>query len=231
MGGCDAPEQLAAGRIYTANMTTSHRLMRSLFSGSIALVLSGLAMEVGAQSGAKSADIPDTRASMLLSAAVEAARRSPFHATESSVLWASSPTLDRWLPNAGHANGWSGHGIANDTTLSNLRVFLTTWGAAAVSDYVGFLFTLNWAYSTRGEGGLSLLAGIAAPVLGTAAGAKLAGARFGPSLLGSAAGLGVALLPFAAGAVVDPDDSFVLFIAIPSVIQAAVTTLVVSGYS
>ena len=45
------------------------------------------------------------------------------------------------------------------------------------------------------------------------------------------AGLGVALLPFAAGAVVDPDDSFVLFIAIPSVIQAAVTTLVVSGYS
>ena len=211
-------------------MTSTHRLTPSLFSGSMAFVLSGLATAVGAQSGAKSADIPDTRASMPLSAAVEAVRRSPFHATESSVLWASSPTLDRWLPNAGHANGWSGHGIANDTTLSNLRVFLTTWGAAAVSDFVGVLLALNSVYGTTGEGKLSLLAGIAAPVLGTAAGAKLAGAPFGPSLLGSAAGLVAAVLPFAAVVILDPNDSFVLFIAIPSVIQAAVTTLVVSGH-
>lgn len=80
------------------------------------------------------------------------------------------------------------------------------------------------------EGGAGVLAMMTVPVLGTAAGAKLGGARFLPALAGSAAGFGVVVLQFATGAIVDPDDSFTLFIAIPSFIQAGITTLIVSAF-
>ena len=80
------------------------------------------------------------------------------------------------------------------------------------------------------EGGVGVLAGMTVPVLGAAGGAALGGARFLPALAGSAAGFGVVILQFATGAIVDPDDNFVLFIAIPSFIQAGVTTLIASAF-
>ena len=76
-----------------------------------------------------------------------------------------------------------------------------------------------------------MLAMMTVPVVGTAAGAKLGGARFLPALAGSALGFGVVVLQFAMGAIVDPDDSFTLFIAIPSVIQPGLTTLIASGFN
>lgn len=71
------------------------------------------------------------------------------------------------------------------------------------------------------------MAPIAFPVFGTALGAKLAGARFGPALAGSVAGLFVGVLPLAA-TVVDLDN--VLSLAIPVAIQASITTLLARGW-
>lgn len=109
-----------------------------------------------------------------------------------------------------------------------------SFGAAALSDVVAFYFGLCAAYGGGGgcldSDALSLVGAITTPVLGTAAGARLAGAPFLPALAGSAAGFGLVLLQFAAGAFVDPDNSFVLFIAFPAVLQAGITTLIVSAF-
>lgn len=120
---------------------------------------------------------------------------------------------------------------ASDSTFSAARVFLLSWGAAALSDVAGFYFGIcaDGGGGCVLEGGAGVLAMMTVPVLGTAAGARLGGARFLPALAGSAVGLGVVILQFATGAFVDPDDSFTLFIAIPSVIQAGITTLIASG--
>jgi hypothetical protein len=81
----------------------------------------------------------------------------------------------------------------------------------------------------RGGTLVAPLAAIATPVLGTAGGATLAGARFLPALAGSATGFGVALLHFVRP-IVDPNDNFVLYIAIPSIVQAGITTLIASRW-
>ena len=109
-------------------------------------------------------------------------------------------------------------------------MFLVSWGAAALSDIAGVYFTLcsGGGSGCALKGGVGVLAGMTVPVLGTAGGAALGGARFLPALAGSAAGFGVVLLQFATGAIVDPNDSFLLFIAIPSFIQAGITTLIAS---
>ena len=78
--------------------------------------------------------------------------------------------------------------------------------------------------------GYHVLPAFATPILGTAFGATLGGARFLPSLAGSAVGLGVVLGMFATGLVVDPDDNFLAFITIPATVQAGITTWIASAF-
>ena len=210
-------------------MTSGGLLMRLLFSGSVALVLATLTTEAWAQSGTENVDGSDILGSMPLSAAIADMRRSPFYTSESLVPLGSSIAGHLWAPLAVGSPGSAIRQAPNDSTLSTGRVFLMSWGAAALSDIVGvyFLLCTGGGGGCFAEGGAGLLAAIATPVLGTAGGATLAGVRFLPALAGSAAGFGVALLHFL-HPIVDPNDNFLLYIAIPSVVQAGITTLAAS---
>ena len=181
-----------------------------------------------AQTGPPRAQSPTAQLEIgSLSAAMEEVRRSPFYSTESSAYLGSGVSRALWVPTAHQSPGWSIQTASKDSTFSDGRVFFTALGAAVLSDVVGFYVAL----SSSGGSGISLLPVTAIPILGTAAGAKVAGARFRPALAGSAAGFGVVLISLALGAHMDPDDSFVLFIAIPAVIQAGITTLIASGFN
>ena len=153
-----------------------------------------------------------------LSDEIEEMRRSPFHRDPVDVSADSRFLMSTISP------VWLNQAPPTDRTVSGTKVFLVTTGAAVVSDLVGFVMLLCWDYGGSlgclDSNELSLLGGITIPVLGTAAGAKLAGARLGPALIGSTLGLGMAL--FAAVAI-DP-DSF-LFFPILSLVHAGVTTM------
>lgn len=205
---------------------------------SAALALLVLPWDVGAQVGPEPANVRAGQEPMPLSAAIRKMRQSPFHATASRWQLAGGPALDLWVPPAPRApweqnTGLSTRSAASDSTFSTGRVFLMSWGAAALSDIVGvyFLLCAGGGSGCTLEGGAGAFASLAVPVLGTAGGATLGGARFGPALAGSAAGFGVVILQIAMDAIVDPDDSFVLFIAIPSIVQAGITTLVASRFN
>lgn len=166
---------------------------------------------------------------MPLSAVIADVRRSPFYTSESSAPLGSSMSRHLWAPLATGSPGSAVRPAPKDSTFPTGRVFLMSWGAAALSDIVGVYFVLcaGGGSGCFAEGGAAGLPAIAAPVLGTAGGAALAGARFLPALLGSAAGFGVALLHLKYP-IVDPNDNFVLWIAIPSIVQAGITTLAAS---
>ena len=169
-----------------------------------------------------------------LGAAIEEVRHSPLYGPESSAIPAASVALGHLTPAPVTSPTWATQAAESDSTFSTGRVLLMSFGAAALSDVVAFYFGLCAAYGGGGgcldSDALSLVGAITTPVLGTAAGARLAGAPFLPALAGSAAGFGLVLLQFAAGAFVDPDNSFVLFIAFPAVLQAGITTLIVSAF-
>ena len=214
----------------TVNVTSGKRSMRPLFSGSVALMLATLTTEAWAQSGTENADGPNVQGSMPLSAAIADMRRSPFYTSESLVPLGSSIAGHPWGPLAAGSPGSAIRWAPNDSTLSTGRVFLMSFGAAALSDVVAFGLALCWGYG-GGSGcpksdAFSLVGAIATPVFGTAAGARLAGAPFLPALAGSALGFGVAL---GALVVFDPDEHPLLFIGIPAAIQAGMTTLIVSA--
>jgi hypothetical protein len=215
----------------TANLISGKRLMRPLLSCSMALLLATLTTEAWAQSGTGNADESDAQGSMPLSAAIADVRRSPFHTSELLVPLRSSMSRHLWAPLATGSRGSPIRPAPNDSTFSTGRVFLMSWGAAALSDIVGvyFLVCTEGGSGCFAEAGAGVAAAIATPVLGTAGGATLAGARFLPALAGSAAGFGVALLHFVRP-IVDPNDNFVLYIAIPSIVQAGITTLVASRW-
>ena len=167
-----------------------------------------------------------------LSAAIEEIRRSPFHAARSAADPGSGEFAGSWLPLPATSPAWPVWTPSSDSTLSNKRVFLAALGASALTFYPGYAIAVGGATSTGGDAVPLLLAGLAVPVFGTAAGTTLAGARFPTALAGSALGLGAAVVTLAvAGPPVDPDDSLVLFIGIPAATQAAITTLIVSQFN
>lgn len=179
----------------------------------------------------------DTRAALdvdRLRAAVEEARQSPFYGPETPVVSTTGVALGYLAPVPVTSPARAAQAAEGDSTFSTGRVLLMSFGAAALSDVVAFYFGLCAAYGGGGgcldSDALSLVGAITTPVLGTAAGARLGGAPFLPALAGSAAGFGLVLLQFAMGAFVDPDDSFVLFVALPAVLQAGITTLIVSAF-
>ena len=162
-----------------------------------------------------------------LSAAVEEVRQSPFHAAE-SILYSEALPLGigatKGWPITMEASppGWSIQSAARDSSFSKVRVFLAAWIAAATSDLAALYL----------EGDNHGLAAIATPILGTAVGAKVGGARFLPSLGGSALGLGLGWW-WAATVLdeqVDFDQDPLVFIAITAVIQAGITTLIASVF-
>ena len=232
MGTCTWTRHRHRNTGETANVTSGKRLMRSVSSGSMALVLATLTTEAWAQSGAENALESHAQGSMPLSAAIADLRRSPFYTSESLVPLGNSMPRHLWAPLATGSRGSAIRSAPNDSTFSTGRVFLASFGAAALSDVVAFGFALCWAYG-GGYGcpdsdAISLIGAITTPVLGTAAGARLAEAPFLPALAGSALGFGVVLgiLP-----AFDPDDHAVLYFAIPSIVQAGITTLVASRFN
>lgn len=175
--------------------------------------------------GASGQGSPTPPETSWLSAAIEELRLSPFHATESALHLGTLTPIGIGAPNGLRVpmEAYSPASIQSarsDSTLSRGRVFLTSWVFAATSDFAAFYL---------GLGGYSWLA-FPTPILGTAFGATLGGARFGPALAGSAVSLGVVLGMFATGLVVDPDDNFLAFIVIPATIQAGITTWIASAF-
>lgn len=175
------------------------------------------------------------REGLSLSAAIEEAKRSPFHGTyrltESAgarvtgghgstgtlpQFWARPPGVVQEASRGGPAPGLSGAGV-----------FLTTSIAAALSNAVAYALALKGAYSPRGSGGEFLIAGgVAAMAIGPALGGKLAGGRFLPGLLGSVVGVGLGVI--AGGAIGDERGvhEAVLF-SLFSLVHAGATTLFV----
>lgn len=160
-----------------------------------------------------------------LSAAIEEVRQSPFHAAE-SILYSGASTLGigatkGWpVTMAASPPGWSIQSAARDSSFSKGRVFLAAWIAAATSDLAAVYLSDH------------ALPAIATPILGTAVGAKVGGARFLPSLGGSALGLGLGwwLAATVLDEQVDFDQDPLVFIAITAVIQAGITTLIASAF-
>ena len=162
-----------------------------------------------------------------LSAAIEEVRQSPFHTAESILYSRALP------PGIGATKGWpvtmeasppdwSIQSAAPDSSFSRGRVFLAAWIAAATSDLA--------AVSLAGDN--HDLAAFATPILGTAVGAKVGGARFLPSLGGSALGLGLGW--WWAETVLDEQVYFdkdpLVFIATTAAVQAGITTLIASVF-
>ena len=191
---------------------------------------------LGSLPGGSSAQHPPVRESLSLSAAIEEAKRSPFHATSrlrelararvagghestGSVLWG-------WARPSAVEQETSGGGPAPGLSVAN--VFLTTSIAAAVLDAAAIALTFTAAHSSRGGGGEFLVvsgAGAAAMVIGPAFGAKLAGGRFLPGVLGSVVGAlgGIAVAAIAYELGVHGAVSFSLL----SLVHAGTTTLFV----
>lgn len=182
--------------------------------GLAAMALLILPWDLGAQVASGHVAVPTGPGQQSLSAAIREIRRSPFH------LANQDTPADTRVPSAQTAS--------NDSTLSHRRVFLAALGSSALTIFPGLVLSYGGASSRSEYTGPLILAGLAIPVFGTAAGVKLAGARFRPALAGSALGLGAGIVALVAlGGIVDPNDNLVLF-AIPATVQAAVTTLIVS---
>lgn len=160
-----------------------------------------------------------------LSAAIEEVRQSPFWNAQSAV----PPVIDvpraLWLPVAILAQERSNQAAPNDSTFPHGRVFFAALGANGLMLFPTLYFGISGAYSS--DPGPYLLAATALPVLGTAAGAKLAGARFLPALVGSAMGFAAAATTLYVAAVADAPGAGALWIVLP-VMQAGITTLVAS---
>ncbi len=216
-------------------MTAGKRLTRFALSGSVALVLATPTTEARAQSATENADGPDAPGSMPLSAAIVGMRPSPFYTSDPFYTFdplaplASSMSSHLWAPFTVGSPGSAIRPTPNDSTFSTRRVFLMSFGAAALSDVLALGFALCGAYGGSGcldSDAIHVIGAIATPVFGTAAGAKLAGAPFLPALAGSALGSGLAL---GALVVFDPDGNSLWFFGIPAAIQAGMTTLIVSA--
>ena len=213
----------------TVNVTSGKRLMRSLFSGSMALVLATLTTEVWAQSGAENVDGSDAQGSMPLSAAIADMRRSPFYTSESLVPLGSNMAGLLWAPLAVGSPGSSIRWAVNDSTFPARRVFLAALGSSALTVYPAVVLTYMAAYYNSVP---RLAAAFVLPAFGVAGGATLAGARFGPALMGSALGVAAGWAAFiAAVSLVGEDSDFRVFFVLGPVIQAAVTTVIASRFN
>ncbi len=165
---------------------------------------------------------PESRS---LSAAVEEARGSPFHAHRAapSTEGLGSPPGDP-IAAVGLPATLAG-APADDTTdaPANLsRVFLASWGAAAVSQLAGLGLLFGAAYGPPGSASsLRVAAAFAAPLVVPAVGAVLAGAPTGAALGGSLPGLAAGIGAGAAVAGMVGGDSIASVVALLAASSAA----------
>ena len=161
-----------------------------------------------------------------LSEAIEEVRQSPFWAGKSAVPPGMDLPSALWSPMAFQAPIRTIHTAPNDSTFPHRRVFFTALGANGLTLLPTLYLALGAAYGqadTRAN--LMGAAAIALPVFGTAAGATFAGARFLPSMAGSALGFATAVTTFFA----TQDAPGVLWILLP-VVHAGITTFVASYF-
>ena len=187
-----------------------------MFRPTIALIVWLASVRLGAVPTEAAGQSTADRELQPLSAAIEEMRRSPFHRDNPAGVFADSRFLVSSISPV-----WLMQTPPADSTLSGKRMFLVTTGAAVVSDLIG-----GYLYVFGGSGGLAL-GGIAISVVGPAAGARHAGARWWPALGGSALGVVAAVY---AGGLVDPNDFFPATLALAALAHAGVTTLVSSAF-
>ena len=158
-----------------------------------------------------------------LSTAVEEVRRSPFHARRAAPLTEAlgtppgAPVLAVGRPAA------LAGAPAADTTVApaNLsKVFLASWGAAALSQYLG----LGLAFSAPCPPYIAMggAAAIVLPALGAGFAGAPGGAALEGSLVGLAAGIGTGV---AVSHMVGEHHKWVTFLAASSLAQAGIITL------
>lgn len=165
-----------------------------------------------------------------LSAAIEEVRRSPFH-RPSRAAWPAGAGIGGHLESGTLSlREWTGFSevgqerLPEDTVagLSTANVFLGTVGAAVLGDAAAYMLLLKGAYSPRESvvGTLIMVGGSMVAALGPAVGARMAGGRFLPGVLGSVVGMGLGGL--AAGAIGDERG-------VPAVVLFSVFSLVHAG--
>ena len=191
---------------------------------------------LGSLPDGSSAQRPPVREGRSLSAAIEEAKRSPFHATSRLKESARARVTVGHESTGSVLRGWARPSAVEQETsrrgpapsLSGVSVFLTTSFAAALSNAAACGLILTGAYSPRdsGSGGLLIVAGGAAAMIGPAFGAKLAGGRFLPGVLGSVVGVGLGGIAVAAIGIERGVHGAVLF-SLFSLVHAGTTTLFV----
>ena len=158
-----------------------------------------------------------------LSAAIEEAKQSPFHArSEASALLFTPTRIGFSSPTRIGVSSpvWLTPSPTGDDTPSVGKVFLASWVSTTASDLAG-LYLLGQAYRADSFGaGLAVLAAAPVAVMGGAVGAKLVGAPFGRAAMGSLTG---AALGFVVFALAGPRENYLSSMFLTAVHAGAVT--------
>ena len=164
---------------------------------------------------------PGRRDISALGAAIEEARRSPFHAQVGTV---ATPALRLLGYPPAHPAQEVPQTATTDSPPSFAKIFMPTLAVTYLADLVGFGAAICWVYGGGGgcldNGAINLALMVAVPVVVPALTAGGTTDRFVPGLLGSALGTVAAFMSVRA---IDPDNWPVVFVP---AIDAAVTTLV-----
>ena len=163
--------------------------------------------------------------SLSLSAAIEEAKRSPFHVRDGvsgSVAPGTEPTAHFWSgANFMVAGQETGDEMPVDGPSAG-KVFLATAIAAPVANAAGLALVLG-GFSTD-AGDIAVLGGGAIALLGPPIAARLVGGRFGPALLGSAVGTGLGIATLLMVGEDSNDTTWLLSFSLYSLIHAGATT-------
>ena len=168
--------------------------------------------------------------SLSLSAAIEEAKRSPFHVRDGvsgSVAPGTEPTAHFWSgANFMVAGQETGDEMSVDGPSAG-KVFLATAIAAPVANAAGLALVWGGFWADAGESvwdDIAVLGGGAIALLGPPIAARLVGGRFGPALLGSAVGTGLGIATLRMVGEDSNATTWLLSFSLYSLIHAGATT-------
>ena len=206
--------------------------MRCLFLTRIGLPVCVLLAALLLLPGASSAQRWSQRESLPLSAAIEEAKRSPFHVRDGvsgSVAPGTEPTAHFLWSGANSlvAGQETGEGMPVDGPPTG-KVFLATAIAAPVANAVGFALVWRgfWA-DADGESvwdDIAFLGGGAIALLGPPIAARLVGGHFGRALLGSGLGTALGIMTLSMVGEDRNETTWLLSFSLYSLIHAGMTT-------